>query len=57
MASAASAAPPPLFISEGFARAQACASFSTVRMPLPMASLRETARSISARELSPATMS
>ena len=35
IARAASAAPPPLFSSPTRARAHACASFSTVRMPLP----------------------
>src|SRR5690606_9584415 len=37
MAIAARAAPPPLSPSSGRARTSACASFSTVRMPLPMA--------------------
>ena len=41
-ASAARAASPPLSCSAGRARAQACASVSTVRMPLPIGSRRAT---------------
>src|SRR5512136_1688620 len=47
--SAARAAAPPLSPSSTRARAWACASLSTVRIPLPMASRSFTARSIRAR--------
>src|SRR4051812_32331482 len=57
IAIAARAASPPLFSSLARARAQACASVLTVRMPLPSGSLRATARSISAREDSCETIS
>ena len=49
MVRAARAAKPPLSPSLRRARTQACASFSTVRMPLPIASDSSTARSISPR--------
>src|SRR6185369_10907583 len=57
IASAARAASPPLLSSEARARAQACASVLTVRMPLPSGNFLTTARSISAREDSPDTIS
>src|ERR1051326_2557986 len=57
MASAARTASPPLSASSTRARAQACNSVSTVRMPLPTGRRRATARSISARADSVATMS
>ena len=44
-------------LADAGARAQACASFSTVRMPLPSGMRSATDRSMSARELSPATIS
>src|SRR3954469_18142014 len=53
----ASAAPPPWFSSPTRARRQAWASVSTVTMPLPSGRRRATDRSISARALSPATIS
>src|SRR5215510_14904787 len=49
MASAARAASPPLSPSSIFARAQACASVSTVTMPLPSGRRCATDRSKSAR--------
>src|SRR5215471_15657239 len=55
--SAASTAHPPLSPSSGCARASACACVSTVRMPLPTGMRNFSARSISARADSPATMS
>src|SRR5215470_1504558 len=55
--SAARAASPPLSPSSIRARTQACASVSTVRMPLPTGSRRATARSIRARADWIATMS
>src|SRR5262245_31704934 len=57
MVSAVRAAPPPLSPSSARARACACASLSTVRIPLPTASRSFTARSISARADSFATIS
>src|SRR5262249_13960121 len=57
MASAARAASPPLLSSEARARAQACASVLTGRVPIPSGSLRATAMSISAREDSVETIS
>src|SRR5262249_19290522 len=48
-ASAARAASPPLSPCSGRARAQACASVSTVRMPLPIGRRRATEKSSSAR--------
>jgi hypothetical protein len=48
-ANAARAASPPLSCSVMRARAQACGSVSTVRMPLPHGSRRCTEKSISAR--------
>src|SRR3954452_3641438 len=54
---AASAAPPPLFSSPTRARRQAWASVSTVTMPLPSGRRRAVERYISARALSPATIS
>src|SRR5262245_17337083 len=48
-ASAARTASPPLSASSGRARAQAWASVSTVRMPLPIGILRATESSLSAR--------
>src|ERR1019366_9949340 len=56
-ASAASAASAPLSPCLGSARATACCSFSTVRIPLPSGSRFETERSVSARALSLATIS
>src|SRR5262245_9428471 len=55
--SAARAAAPPLSPSSTWARAFACASLSTVRIPFPRASRSLTARSMSARADSFATMS
>src|SRR5690606_12229627 len=55
--SAASAAPPPLFFSDLRARAQACASFSQVMMPLPTAIEDWMERSIRPRALSSETVS
>src|SRR5690606_19357 len=57
MVRAARAANPPLSPSLLRARAQACSSFSTVRMPLPIATDSSTARSIRARLDSLATIS
>src|SRR4051812_14323138 len=57
IASAARAASPPLFNSLARARAQACSSVLTVRMPLPSGMRFATARSISAREDSIETIS
>src|SRR5262245_3271073 len=57
MVNAARAATPPLSPSSARARACACASLSTVRMPLPTARRSFTARSISARADSFATIS
>src|SRR6185312_15252364 len=55
MARQALAASPPLFLRSTRARASACASFSTVRMPKPMARLCSSARSCRPRALSPQT--
>src|SRR5581483_2247289 len=55
--SAARAAAPPLSPSSTCARALACASLSTVRIPFPRAILSLTARSMSARADSLATIS
>src|SRR5262249_6250649 len=55
--SAARAAMPPLSPSSTRARECACASFSTVRIPLPTANRSFTARSINARADSLATIS
>src|SRR5690606_8121968 len=57
MVSAVRAAKPPLSLSSRRARTHACSSFSTVRMPLPMAMLSSTERSVSARQDSLATIS
>src|SRR5205085_11687480 len=56
-ASAARAAPPPLSSPVDRARALACASVSTVRMPLPIGMSRAIEISMMARADSPATMS
>src|SRR5215213_9616124 len=56
-ASAARAAPPPLSSPVRRARARACASVSTVRMPLPIGMSRAMEISMMARADSPATMS
>src|SRR5690606_23968522 len=55
-ASAASAAPAPLLACAGSARTSAWASFSTVRMPLPMG-MPSIVRAMIPRALSPATIS
>src|SRR5207302_2323144 len=57
IASAARAASPPLSPSPSLARAQACASLSTVMIPLPTAIARATERSINARADSIETIS
>src|SRR5262249_16977046 len=56
-ASAARAASPPLFASSTLARIQACASLSTVRMPLPIGTPRVREISIRPREDSNDTIS
>ena len=55
--SAACAAPPPLSSPPALARILACASVSTVRMPLPTGMLSESEMSIRPRADSPATIS